>query len=532
LLDVLAAMARPKLVIVSLDAAESSLLTRWAASGDLPCLANLLSCGAVASLSTPPAVLEGAIWPTIITGTSPASHGMFSSLQIVPGTYKWRAGVTAARLPYPPFWAHLSDAGVRTIAVDIPFAKPVRHLKGLQLCNWGAHDSWSYPRSSWPAELLPDVVSRFGDHPVTTCDVGPRSPRDFAVFKSCLITGVQKKTALLRHLMAREPWDLFFAVFSESHCVGHQAWHLTDPTHPRYRPGTPETLKTIVHDVYQAIDKGIGRLLERVPDGTSVLVMSSHGMGPWYAGSHLIAPVLERLEMGGHVGAMRQEIWKAGQALAPQTRKRLKAGWLGQAVNGLWHWTHRNPMRRMRAFAVPSNNMTGAIRINLKGREPAGLVAPGREYDRLCFELAQAFLELENPDTGRRAVQWVARASDLYRGPRLNEFPDLFIEWDHSAPITALRSLRIGEVHDTLAVARSGDHRAGGLLVGVGPAFRRGTLADCIRTMDLAPTVLDYFGVPAPAVMEGASQLARLTVPSNGVAAAYGQEMAQTPIGV
>ena len=37
----------------------------------------------------------------------------------------------------------------------------------------------------------------------------------------------------------------------------------------------------------------------------------------------------------------------------------------------------------MRAFVLPSNNMTSAIRIDLKGREPFGTVAPGDEYEKL-----------------------------------------------------------------------------------------------------------------------------------------------------
>ena len=72
------------------------------------------------------------------------------------------------------------------------------------------------------------------------------------------------------------------------------------------------------------------------------------------------------------------------------------------------------PWCRARAFAVPSNNMTGAIRINLKGREPEGVVEPGAEYEALRREIADALTVLENPETGRPAVQWVARVEELY----------------------------------------------------------------------------------------------------------------------
>jgi len=159
----------------------------------------------------------------------------------------------------------------------------------------------------------------------------------------------------------------------------------------------------------------------------------------------------------------------------------------------------------MRAFAVPSNNMTGAIRINLKGREPEGLVGPGVEYEALRQEIVDALLALKNPETGRPAVQWVARVEDLYEGPRLRDMPDLLVEWDHSAPIDTLCSPRIGRVSQAFGGHRTGDHWQNGLLIGRG--FRTGEIAEQVCTQDIAPTILDFFDVPRPATCEGKSAL-------------------------
>lgn len=112
----------------------------------------------------------------------------------------------------------------------------------------------------------------------------------------------------------------------------------------------------------------------------------------------------------------------------------------------------------MRAFVLPSNNMTSAIRINLKGREPFCAVAPGAEYEALCEELTARLLELENPETGRVAVQWVQRAQEISQGVRLKDMPDLFVEWNHETTITSLHSPRIGTVSGSLTADRTGDH--------------------------------------------------------------------------
>ncbi len=514
-----------RLLMLALDAGDPSLIRRWAAEGHLPTFARLLRGGAVRPIDTPAGVLEGAVWPTLISGVSPATHAMISYLQLRPGTYDLTWGIRADRLAVPTFYERLSRAGKRVVVVDVPFDRPVPGLNGLQLVNWGAHDGlWSWARSSWPAELVDDVARRFGNHPVPTCDREGRTRADYLELREALLRGVAKKVEVLQHLMAEgAPWDLFFGVFSESHCAGHQCWHFLDPGHPRHDGAAPAALVDIVRDVYAAIDAGLGRLLEAAPPGAHTLVLLSHGMGPYYAGSHLIDDVLERLGVNPeHPGNARlpsreeavagvgRGAWAARRLVPPELRARAKAGAPGRLARALWHWTHPevNPWPRMRAFAVPTNNMTGAIRINLAGRENDGTVQPGTEYHALCSELSEAFLALDNADTGRPAVRWVRRADELYDGPRLAELPDLFIEWEHDRPIATLRSPRIGTVSRPHRGSRTGDHLAGGLVIGHGPRLA-GLAAGGLRTLDVAPTILDFFGLDRIGECEGTSALRR-----------------------
>jgi predicted AlkP superfamily phosphohydrolase/phosphomutase len=133
-------------------------------------------------------------------------------------------------------------------------------------------------------------------------------------------------------------------------------------------------------------------------------------------------------------------------------------------------------------------------------------VRPGYEYDALCSELTEAFLALENADTGGPAVRWVRRADELYDGPRLGELPDLFIEWEHHRPIKALRSPRIGTIDRAHRGSRTGDHLAGGLVIGHGPRLAR-LAPGGLRTLDVAPTLLDFFGIDRIGECEGKSAL-------------------------
>lgn len=508
--------------MIAVDAADSGLVRTWAAEGHLPTFAGLLADGLVASIATPVAVLEGGIWPTLLTSSSPATHGMFSFQGLRPGTYDVEIAMYADRLTAPPFWEHMSRAGKRVAVIDAPFSRPTDSLNGVQITNWGVHDSWSWPRSSSPSGLIHEVVDRFGEHPVPYCDAPDRSLADYEVLRAGLIEGVRRKTNLLRHYLAQEDWDFFLGVFSESHCAGHQFWHLMDPSHPRHAASAPPTLRWAIRDVYRAIDAGVGALLRDLPAEVPVLVMLSHGMGPFYAGAHLLESVLDRLGLGGSseaanapdrdsyaISGLRGAFWNLRHLLPPPVRRAMKTRLPGPLAS-LWDLTHPRPnlwKPGMRAFLLPSNNMTSAIRINLKGREPFGVVAPGQEYEQVCDELRDRLLELQNPATGRSAVQWVRRAAELYQGARLQDMPDLFVEWDHTVPISALESARVGRVTGTLSADRTGDHWQQGLLVGRGPLFPRGEIAT-IRTQDVAPILLDLLGVAIPAHYEGQSALA------------------------
>jgi predicted AlkP superfamily phosphohydrolase/phosphomutase len=519
-------MPQNKLILLAIDSADADLVLQWAAAGFLPNIAKLLREGVSAPVETPAGVLEGAIWPTILTSTSAATHGMYAYRQLALGTYDTPIAMMADQLAMPPFWAYVGKSGKRVAVIDAPFAKPVKKLNGIQVTNWGGHDLWCHPRSSWPAGLIDDLTERFGDYPVPHCDDVVISSGDYEGLRNGLMEAVRKKTALLRHCLAMEEWDFFFGVYSESHCAGHQFWHFMDPSHPRYTPDAPDTMRHCIRDIYAAIDAGIGELLACLAPDTHALLLLSHGMGPYYHASHLLEEIINRLE-ANEVGAagttamideddnFKNTLWAGRRVIPHALREKIKKQMPRDWLKTLWRWTHpqrrpAHPWSNKRVFQLPESNMTGLLRINLKGREPNSVVQPGAEYERLCDRVIDELLALENVDTGRKAVQWVVRARELYQGPHLDVLPDLFVEWDHTAPLMRVRSPQIGTIEGVFGARRTGSHRPGGLWLGSGPTFASGKI-DEVNTVDLAPTILDFFGVTAPPAYEGRSRLDRLT---------------------
>src|SRR6185503_4485645 len=276
-----------------------------------------------------------------------------------------------------------------------------------------------------PASLAAEIATRFGPHPVRGCDAKGREAPEFTALRDGLLQGVALKARVAGHLLAQEPWDLFVSVFAESHCAGHQFWHVHDPTHPRHNPELARALGDPIRDVYAAIDAGIGSLLAQAGDETTVLLLASHGMGPHYDASYLLDRILaarERAEVPTRTRTTARVLewgWervplRIRQLLRP-LRTRTKRH-LGEAVV--------EPDRTSkRCFGAPNNDVYGAIRVNLVGREPHGRVRPGEEYERFCAELEQDLLALVNMDTGRPLVKQVLRTAEVYRDAPVSHLP-------------------------------------------------------------------------------------------------------------
>jgi predicted AlkP superfamily phosphohydrolase/phosphomutase len=157
------------------------------------------------------------------------------------------------------------------------------------------------------------------------------------------------------------------------------------------------------------------------------------------------------------------------------------------------------------------NNRCGGIRLNLRGREPNGCVAPGADADAVIAELRRELAALRHPERGEPIVAAVATAMEAFGPDHHPDVPDLVVVFrDDLGAIEACTSPRVGLVRVPLHkphLPRTGDHRGPTRVFAIGP--RTATLATTGRAIDVAPTVLDLADVPAPAWMRGRSLLCR-----------------------
>jgi predicted AlkP superfamily phosphohydrolase/phosphomutase len=491
-------------LVIGLDMGDGGLIQHWIRQRRLPHFAALRASGTSFVLDSTAEVLHTSTWPTLATGALPGRHGVYYPYQPKPG-HQLAQHIEPDQYGVPTFWTLASGAGRPSVVYDVPETFPESEFGGTAIFDWGTWAWYGQPCAQPPA-LLTELKSRFGPYPLglEAKRLGLGVPDHL---EERLSRSIRYKAATARWLLERGAWALSVVAFCETHPAGHYLW-------PRDADAVDDDARfEPLYRVYAAIDDAIGSLVASVPSDTTIIVVSGDGVRPNRSGWHLLPPLLNRLGFtaGGSAGGAMVSAEPSSPSLisrvhgaVPESAKRLVTASLPWRVRdrlGVWLQTRSIDWSRTRAFTLPTD-LEGCIRINVKGREPQGIVEPGAQYDDVCEEIRSSLEELENPATGKRAVQRVWRRNEVFPGPRQEHLPDLIVSWADDAPIAAVVSSRIGPVTGVNPDVRPGTHSTRGFAIAAGPriavgAEGRGHLAD------IAASVLNVLGVEQPASFDG-----------------------------
>jgi predicted AlkP superfamily phosphohydrolase/phosphomutase len=300
------------------------------------------------------------------------------------------------------------------------------------------------------------------------------------------------------------------------HTAGHKLWDLTNVVGPYDESQSAEMLDSL-RRVYAACDAAIGSLLAAAGDDVNVIVCAIHGMEHNITRNEILPEMLRRVVADEHVGRMPpgRKDW------LPLLRQWVPANWRHAVKSRLPMWAQdwltffwragRGRWEDKPAFALPADGQ-GMIRINLRGRESAGVVNPGPEYEALSSRIAEGLLTFVDADSGEPLIQNIHRLEAVFNKQHsavpLDCYPDLTVDWAPT-PARAHRavySARYGTIpwptpHRN-PEGRSGNHRMEGFMIAAGPDIKSGTIKDA-RMIDLAPTILALLGRKTPEPMDG-----------------------------
>ncbi len=217
---------------------------------------------------------------------------------------------------------------------------------------------------------------------------------------------------------------------------------------------------------YEACDRWIGRLADALLDGETVLcIVSDHGGTPT---SYALVDVADALEQAGLL------VYDDGGAG--------RGGRRGRKID--WSRTKAAPVGVVNIY------------VNLKGREPTGIVEPGEEYEQVRREIIHALYGYRHPKTGYCPFSLALRREDA-------EAVNMWGELVGDVVYATLPEFDGAHGHQ-LPSARWGWGGQHATFILAGAGVRQGVhLERQVRQVDVAPTLAYLTGLPFPAQCEG-----------------------------
>jgi predicted AlkP superfamily phosphohydrolase/phosphomutase len=462
------------ILAIGIDAAETTLVKRLIESGELPALKSLLcdnESGRWLRVRSPAHIGSGAVWPTFITGEEPTSHGVYSE-------WSWRPETMSLSRYHgrhlTPFWKSLAHEDFSIGVFDVPFALPVGIARGFEVSEWWAHDWTGAGLQVGPHEILP-LVKQSPAHPLSAnrfVDTTPDNLSDLNELTTACIEGIKLRGKLATRLIRETRPLLSLIVFPEIHHASHQMWHTIENDHEVYTARGLNGRQIIdLNDIYRAVDRQIGALIEAADYGT-VIVFALHGMRPALGFPAFLGPLLT--ERGfSRLASWRSQPWSKRalslfSAAKRHTPDELKKFYYRLIPTSATHKLARPTMipvydwQNTRAFSLPTDQY-GWIRINLIGREAQGSV-PLDQYDENCRQLEELLLGLANED-GQALVQDITRTAANAESALRNPLPDLVVHWQFAAFAPGLRIRGSSVQVEPVGKKSTGQHASEGFCI-------------------------------------------------------------------
>ena len=462
-----------RVLVIGLDGMAPGFLDHWADEGRLPFLGAIRDDGVSGILESTVPPYTPTAWTSIVTGVNPGRHGVFGFTRWTPRGRE--ALVDAERCRAKTIWDVLSEWGRGSVVINVPITYPPRPIRGVLVSGMGTPsdaEDWAYPAG------LVETIRAAAPGYVTDVPVTNRTVRRSGrAAVRAIAEATDRRLRAAGALLAQEDWEFAMLVLEAPDRLQHLFWGAIAPEAP------DSALRERVLAEYTRLDRGLAAIVERAErDGPlAVLIVSDHGFDElrWdlYLNNHLAGAGLLAL------------------APAPAVRlaRRLPAP-LRRAATRLYRGAVDDPLAASHSRAFDWERT-----VAFAGRAfEQGVYVRGGEEER--ERTVAALADLATPD-GEAAVERVAPREELYRGPFVEEAPDLFPRF-RVPGVVINPGLAEPRVWRSPGPSLRGTHHPDGILLARGPGIGRAA-GVAARAQDVAPTVYRLLGHGVPAGLDG-----------------------------
>lgn len=468
-------------IVLGLAGVSWRRLRKFAASGELPAVARLFTCGASGRLeSTLPAATPLA-WPTITTGTWPDQHEIYGFRRFVE-TDGCRIN-TSGQIQQPTLWELVSPA----VVANVPLTYPADSIEGEIVAGMltperedGFDEGFTSPPSvageieqrlpNDKQQLSDDVTSltRDGD---ADCDRSEPVRRD-------LRSIVTARQALFDLLLRRTDWRLAVFAFTAPdryHRFGRSGCSDRSSRPPNAPP-----------ELYRRIDESIAEFMAIAERNNATLfVVSEAGIEPAKRKVNVNRLLADAQYLGldgenNEHGVVREYL---SEVIGGSPAQSSDGGQNGSQISDI-EYTSTS------AFATG----LGTVYVNDTDRFATGTVE-SENVDQIKATVASTLTDARDPVTGERPLT-VYDGMELFARDR--NAPDLVVDADRYGIDSTLADDPFDEAEPPI-VAR----QRSGVLFAWGSTISAGERISGASVVDVLPTVVHALGDPVPRATDG-----------------------------
>jgi predicted AlkP superfamily phosphohydrolase/phosphomutase len=461
----------PRVAVIGLDCATPQLLFRdfEAETPNIHALMKRGMWGDLASI-TPPITVPA--WACAMTGKTPGQLGIYGFRNRKDTTYEGLSIATSDAIQAPAVWDVLAQQGLRSLLIGVPPSfPPPKDFPGWRVGCFLTPPSAK--RWAFPAELEAEIVGELGEGNEYIFDIPDFRRAGYDVALDQVFKMTERRFQVGRKLVAEKPWDFFMLCEIAPDRLHHVFWQHWDPTHPLYEAGNK--YETAFQDYYRFLDDHVGRLLEALPEDAITIVMSDHGARPMMGGICFNDWLIRERYLS--VEAYPSHVIPIKEA----------------AID--WSQT----------VAWGDGGYYGRLFLNVKGREPQGIVEPAN-YEATRDELMQKLEAIAGPD-GEPLGTKVLKPQDVYPEVR-GVAPDLLVYFGDLAwrSVGSIGNRSIYTYENDTGPDGANHDRTGVFAMAGMPGQPTGE-RDGLSLVDVGPTIMTMYGGEVPEGAVGRSFL-------------------------
>lgn len=356
--------------MLGIDGVPCSMLKSLCEKGILPHLSRIVAETGMKEMKSVYPVISSVAWTGFATGVNPAEHGIFGFVDRIASPFQITIPTSRERKA-EPIWTTLSNQGKKVVVVNVPVTYPVEAVNGKMVSCF----------------LCPDIEK--GTYPKNLTSL--LKEHDYIIDVDAWLARTDRKALmdqLFHALDARfrvafeleEAWDYFQLHIMETDRLLHFFWYDIENEESEFY--------LEIQRFFLRLDWWIGKLLERLREDDSLVILSDHGFC-------------------GIKHEVQMNTWLKEK---------------GYLVMNEDPYDLHNYNERTICYSV----LPGRFYINLKGREQRGSV-PLSEYDKVRNQLKEDLLEFRDPDNNQQVIRNVFFREEIYKGKYLRDAADLIV---------------------------------------------------------------------------------------------------------